>query len=255
MTQRNLAGAARGAAARRAAGRGRHRAAAVRHLPPGPTVDVLGDADGQEIIQVDGHKTYRDDGQLRMTTVSTSPAEATVNLFEPWRPGSTATTRSIPTTRSTRPTRREESSRQEGEDAMVTSQDPAVAAALTELGYEVTEATVDEVVPGTPADGKLEVRDVVLEVDGKPVATERRPRRRAIRPRRSTRPSSCVVRRDDERLTVTVTPGDVDGEAATRHHARPTAYDFPFDVNGRHRRRHRRPERGPDVLARRSTTR
>ena len=31
---------------------------------PGGTLDVLGNGDnGQEIIQVEGHKTYRDDGQ------------------------------------------------------------------------------------------------------------------------------------------------------------------------------------------------
>ena len=43
---------------------------------PGPTVDVLGQDQDQEIIQVDGHKTYRDDGELRMTTVSVTPARA-----------------------------------------------------------------------------------------------------------------------------------------------------------------------------------
>ena len=50
---------------------------------PGVTVDVLGDPDGEEIIQVSGHKTYRDDGELRMTTVFVSrPKPATVNLFQ-----------------------------------------------------------------------------------------------------------------------------------------------------------------------------
>ena len=43
-------------------------------MSPGPTVNVLGEHGGQEIIEVTGHQTYRDDGQLRMTTVSvTSP--------------------------------------------------------------------------------------------------------------------------------------------------------------------------------------
>ena len=47
---------------------------------PGPTIDVLGDAGGKEIIQVPGQKTYRDDGQLRMTTVSVTPKESDLNL-------------------------------------------------------------------------------------------------------------------------------------------------------------------------------
>ena len=51
--------------------------AVTRPLPyvtyePGLTVDVLDAPDGQEIIQVQGQKTYRDDGELRMTTVFVS---------------------------------------------------------------------------------------------------------------------------------------------------------------------------------------
>ena len=87
-------------------------AAAFESLPyvtyaPGLTVNVLGSNDeGKEIIQVDGHRTYRDDGELRMTTVYVSqprgaqqPLRADARLDQP-RP-----TRSTPTTRSTRRTR------------------------------------------------------------------------------------------------------------------------------------------------------
>ena len=50
---------------------------------------------------------------------------------------------------------------------MVSSQDLAAAAALSELGYDVTEATVSpRCCPDTPADGKLETGDVILEVNG-----------------------------------------------------------------------------------------
>ncbi len=50
---------------------------------PGPTIDVLGAPDGKEIIQLpDGQKTYRDDGQLRMTTVSVTPKDSDLNLFQ-----------------------------------------------------------------------------------------------------------------------------------------------------------------------------
>ena len=41
---------------------------------PGPTFDILAKDDNEaEIIQVDGHKTYRDDGEIRFTTVQSSP--------------------------------------------------------------------------------------------------------------------------------------------------------------------------------------
>ena len=50
---------------------------------PGVTVDVLGDYDGRQVIEVDGHKTYPNDGELRMTTVLVSrPHPTHVNLFE-----------------------------------------------------------------------------------------------------------------------------------------------------------------------------
>ena len=52
-------------------------AALVRPLPyvtyePGPDRRRAREPDGKEIIQVEGHKTYRDDGELRMTTVYVS---------------------------------------------------------------------------------------------------------------------------------------------------------------------------------------
>ena len=44
---------------------------------------MLGAPDGKEIIQLpDGQKTYRDDGELRMTTVSVTPKDSELNLFQ-----------------------------------------------------------------------------------------------------------------------------------------------------------------------------
>ena len=49
---------------------------------PGITVDVLAETRGHEIIEVRGEQTYRDNGQLRMTTVYVTQPDARVNLFE-----------------------------------------------------------------------------------------------------------------------------------------------------------------------------
>ena len=59
---------------------------AVTGLPyvtyaPGPTINVLGDNGEQPIIDVQGHRTYRDDGELRMTTVSVTQRNAKLDLF------------------------------------------------------------------------------------------------------------------------------------------------------------------------------
>src|SRR3954465_12916460 len=48
---------------------------------PGSTINVLGERAGKEIIQVSGHKVYRDDGELRMTTVMVSTPGARLDLF------------------------------------------------------------------------------------------------------------------------------------------------------------------------------
>src|SRR6185369_6698878 len=52
---------------------------------PGPTVNVLGENDGKPIIEVTGHPTYQDDGQLRMTTVSGTERNGRLDLFTPMR--------------------------------------------------------------------------------------------------------------------------------------------------------------------------
>jgi Lon-like protease len=58
---------------------------------------------------------------------------------------------------------------------MVRSQDVAAVVALRALGYKVTVrrlgARISDVIPGTPAAGKLEATDVIVAVDGKPVRT------------------------------------------------------------------------------------
>lgn len=58
-------------------------------------------------------------------------------------------------------------------ELMEASEQTAVVVALRRLGYEIEErgegALVISVVPGTPADGRLEQGDVVVAVDGQPI--------------------------------------------------------------------------------------
>ena len=118
---------------------------------PGPTFDVLGETDGKEIIQVTGgQKTYRDDGEIRMTTVSVSPEDADKNLFEvmgDWLDPDDA----VYPYDVVHPPRQDPRAGQEveGQVQMVSSQDTAIAAALRELDYEVTPALeVPSITPG-----------------------------------------------------------------------------------------------------------
>ncbi|SEC71993.1 PDZ domain-containing protein [Nocardioides exalbidus] len=197
---------------------------------PGPTVDILAKSDGEETVQVTGHKAYYDDGEMRMTTVYVSQPEQDVTLpillkayFDPdaavW-----------PRSSIYAPDETDESSDRESAVAMVSSQDTAIAAALTQLGEKVAPVVeVQDVTPGLPADGRLEVRDVLLEVDGTEI-TEAQDVVDAVDRAKAGQPITFVVRRDGTEKTVRVTPETVDGDL--RVGITPgVGYDFPFQVS------------------------
>jgi PDZ domain-containing protein len=194
----------------------------MRPLPyvrytPGPTLDVLGAPDGKEIIQVSGHKTYRDGGELRMTTVSVSQRDNEMNLFEvmaTWFNGDDAV---YPRDAVYEQDKTEEDDRSEGAVQMVTSQDAAAAVALRELGYDVSSVLeVLAITPGAPADGALAVRDVVRAVNGQRLDADLRKASEAVRDQINSTPEGqpvhFTVRRDGDEIDVPVVPEKVDGE-------------------------------------------
>jgi len=193
-------------------------AAALHPLPyvtyePGLTVDVLGTNDqGQEIIEVSGHEAYRDDGQLRMTTVYVSQPlpKGSNNLFElmyDWVSDEDAV---YPYDAVYREDETVEQNREEGAAEMTSSQDAATAAALEELGYDVTHPAVVGVVPKAPADGKLEDGDVILEVDDQEVE-DTQGVADAVVAAPEGEPVDFLVLRDQQRIEVPVTPEVEDG--------------------------------------------
>ncbi len=192
--------------------------AALAPLPyvtyePGLTVNVLGDNDeGQEIIDVTGHKVFRDDGQLRMTTVFVSQPrpEGKNNLFELMRDWVSDEAAVYPYDAVYREDETVEQNREEGQAQMTSSQDAATAVALEEMGYDVTEPVVSAVSEGTPAEGVLEPGDVILRVDGVPVSTSEEVVDE-VSSAAEGQELTFVVRRDGERTRVRVAPEEVDG--------------------------------------------
>lgn len=192
--------------------------AALKPLPfvtyePGLTIDVLGtNEDGKEIIEVEGHRTYRDEGQLRMTTVYVSQPEpkGSNNLFELMRDWLSDEDAVYPYDAVYQRGETVEQNRQEGAQEMTSSQDAATAVALEELGYDVTEAVVAAVAPGTPADGVLETGDVLLRVDDTPVSTSNDVVD-AVSGRADGRPVDLVIGRDGQRRDLSITPEVTDG--------------------------------------------
>jgi Lon-like protease len=179
---------------------------------PGPTIDVLGAPDGKEIIQLpSGEKTYRDDGQLRMTTVSVTPKDSNLNLFQvmgAWLDRDDAV---YPKEAVYPDDKTPDQVRDEGQVQMVSSQDTAVAVALQALGETVTPSLeVTLVNPGSPADGALEVRDLIRKVNGVPLSDDIAKASDELRAGiRSTPPGEQVtltVLRDGKEVDVKLTP-------------------------------------------------
>jgi PDZ domain-containing protein len=197
---------------------------------PGPTVDILAEKDGDETVQVTGHKAYYDDGELRMTTVYVSQPEDDVTLPELLRAYFDPDAAVWPRSSIYAPEETDESNDRQSAVAMGSSQDTAIAAALTELGEDL-ESIVEvlDVTPGLPADGKIEVRDVLLEVGGIEI-TDAMDVVEAVDRAEEGEPIPFVVRRGDEVVRVDVTPRTVDGDL--RVGLTPgVGFDFPFRVS------------------------
>ncbi len=198
---------------------------------PGPTVDVLDQPDGSETIQVRGVKTYRDTGELRLTTVSVSPVGKKLSLPElmwAWFDDEEAV---LPYDYVHPDDVTAEEDERQGAVSMVTSQDVAIANALRELDYDVESALqVAYVVPDSPSDGALEVRDVVLRVDGEAVDSPQM----LVDSIRDTPDGESVtlqVERRGEKRDVELTPQKDPEDGVKRVGFTPgQGFRYPFDV-------------------------
>jgi PDZ domain-containing protein len=197
---------------------------------PGPTVDILGTSDGEETVQVTGHRAYYDDGELRMTTVYVTQPEQDVTLPELLRAYFDPDAAVWPRSSIYGPEETDASSDRESAVEMVSSQDTAVAAALTELGERIDPIVeVLDVTPGLPAEDRLEVRDVLLKV-GDTDITEAQDVVDAVQDAVAGEPIPFVVRRGGEELTVEVTPKKV-GDALRVGITPGVGFDFPYRVS------------------------
>ena len=197
---------------------------------PGVTVDVLGQESSDEIIQVTGHRTYRDEGELRMTTVYVTQPGAHVGLLqvmEAWLSDEEAV---YPYDTVYAPDETAEDADLESAVQMVSSQDEAVAVALEELGYQPRSVTkIQNVAKGMPADGGLQVGDILRAVDGTPIKDPQEVAE-LIQRAPQGRPVAFGIERDGEELTVRITPKEVDGTPRVGIVPGP-GYRFPFGVH------------------------
>jgi PDZ domain-containing protein len=201
---------------------------------PGPVYDTLGKTGEGDaavpLIRIPSQKTYDTDGTLDLLTVEVngtptrSPDLLRVALawFDP--------TKSVQPLESVFPpgvtqTDRDRQSRLQ----MDNSQQEAIAAALTELGYDIPRTlTVASVEKGSPADGVMQKGDQVVSLNG--TAAEDLPAlRKAVAANGTDKPAQIGILRDGVDKTLDITPVTLNGQPAVGVGVG-VSYDFPFDV-------------------------
>ena len=200
-------------------------------LTPGPTTNTLGAVGDSALIRIEGRETFPTKGHLDLTTVSVlgGPRQRMdiVTALSGWLDDEVAI---VP----------EEQVYPEGETAeeverqsaaeMTESQENATTAALRQLDIPVTtRVLVDQLSDDSPARGKLEPGDVVLEIDGQAAVGGAR-LRELITAHEPGEPVRIAVRRDGRRVETTIeTAAAEDGRAIVGILTRDDA-DYPFTV-------------------------
>ncbi|MFB7499581.1 PDZ domain-containing protein [Streptomyces sp. NPDC056161] len=139
-------------------------------MSPGPTVNTLGDHDGEPVLQISGHQTYPATGHLNMTTVRVTSADYKMNLVEAVYGWLAHDDKVVPHDTLYPEGQTEEQSTQQNAEEFSQSQESAKVAALKELGIPVQSwVIVSTVVKDSPAEGRLHAGDVIKAVDGTPV--------------------------------------------------------------------------------------
>ncbi|MFJ8084043.1 PDZ domain-containing protein [Streptomyces sp. NPDC096205] len=136
-------------------------------MSPGPTVNTLGEHDGEPVLQISGRKTYPTTGNLNMTTVRVTSADYRMNLVEAVYGWLAHDNKIVPHDTLYPDGKTEEESTQENAEEFSQSQESAKVAALKELDIPVKSwVVVSTVVKDEPAEGSLHAGDVIKAVDG-----------------------------------------------------------------------------------------
>ena len=144
-------------------------------LGPGPSLNTLGkDASGQPIITIEGHPTYLTNGNLNLVTVGYQGGPGvTINIFSALTAWLNPHEAVVPESELFAPGQTQQQTQQQDTQQMTSSQEDAVAAALTELHIPYqTQVVVVQAQPGYPAHGVLKPGDVITAVDGTPVTSQ-----------------------------------------------------------------------------------
>jgi len=137
-------------------------------LGPGPTYNTLGSVNGQVVVEVDGAKTYRTSGQLRMTTVSINDEVTLFDALGKWVSGRYAL---APRDEYFGPGETQEDLERENTKMFQDSQSAAETAALRYLD-EPVKVIAQEITKKAPVDNIIQPGDRLFEVNGQPISVQ-----------------------------------------------------------------------------------
>ena len=199
---------------------------------PGVTLNVLGSEspDGKPIIQISGHRVYRDTGELRMTTVSVTRRDTNIGLMDllgAWFDRDAAVYPRAAVYPDTRGSEKDDTA--EGAVQMASSQDVAAAVAIKQLGIAVKQQVeIASVAADAPATSHLRSGDVLLDVNGAKASTADKAVK-AIQATPAGQDVHLTVRRDAKLVDVSFRPGTKDGKPYLGVSVG-TGYQLPFPV-------------------------
>jgi len=201
---------------------------------PGPVFDTLGsqEVDGTEtpLISIDGETTYPTAGTLDMLTVSVvgSPQQTPswAEVVQAYFDSSKAV---VPLESIYPPDVTTEQRDEQNAALMVDSQQEAIAAALSSLGYDfTTSVSVGSVAKDSPAEGQLEAGDIVTSVNGQAVDSIDE-LRAAVAENGTGKPAVVDVTRDGAPVEASITP-ITSGDTSVLGIGVQASFEFPFDV-------------------------
>lgn len=204
---------------------------------PGPVVNILGnvsiDGDDVPLIEIPDENTYPTSGSLDLLTVRVvGNRESLPNWFEvvsAWFDPSKAV---LPVDAVYPPGYSIEQANEDADIMMANSQKDAIAAALTELGYDLPRVvSVGALTDNSAAEGILEPGDVLVSVNGRTVHSVEE-MRGIIAETGEGSPIPIEILRDSQAMTVTVTPrlSDETPPAPIVGVYPAIDYTFPFEV-------------------------
>ena len=198
---------------------------------PGPTFDVLGEVDGEPVIQINNQQSFESEGQLDVLTVSiVGRPERTPSWIEIGLAWLDANQKVVPVEALYPPDRTSEEIRAESSAMMEVSQQDAIAAALGYLDFETPrEIYIAQVTADSPSSGKLVAADFVISVDGQRL-TSIEQLRSIITAWDEVSSVEVTVNRNGIEVTEEVTPvKDAEGDYRLGILVG-YKYDFPVDV-------------------------